>query len=363
MPNYKGRRAGTRRVVIWVRGRGLEWIVGGSKADGDAFEARKRLELEAEGLTKRVAPIFSEFCKHQYKPYAETNLKASTWKKVRVYQVATLREFFGDMKLTEITTEEIERYKRERVRAVGPTSINNELRVLRAILNYATATGYPAACPKMQRLAVRGKPRVAFLTATELGKLFAEARAESPELVRLLVFLANTGCRKGEALACEWEWIDLDAAMIRIPSNALWQPKSGKPREIPMSDACRAVLLGPRASERWVFPKAGGERYVDFPKDAFWAARNRAKLKGGPHTLRHTFASHFLQAVPDLFLLAQVLGHSHGRVTELYSHLLPDHLARARNAVNLGPSLQPMAQTMATGTEGRVSTKKTVRRH
>jgi site-specific recombinase XerD len=130
-----------------------------------------------------------------------------------------------------------------------------------------------------------------------------------------------------------------------------------------MSDACRAVLSGSKASERWVFPKASGERYVEFPKDAFWAARDRAKLTGGPHTVRHTFASHFLQKVPDLFLLAQVLGHSHQRVTELYAHLLPDHLARARNAVNLGPTLQTVAATVATEAKTANSPKKTHKRH
>jgi integrase len=188
-------------------------------------------------------------------------------------------------------------------------------------------------------------------------------RQESVDLMRLLVFLANTGCRKGEALACEWSWIDFDAGMIRIPSNEYWQPKNGKPREVPLSDACRAVLTGPRASERWVFPKASGERYVDFPKDAFWSARNRAGLTGGPHTLRHTFASHFLQAVPDMSLLARVLGHSNQRVTELYAHLLPDHLARARNAVNLGPTLQTVAATVATGTETAKFPMKSHKRH
>jgi integrase len=179
----------------------------------------------------------------------------------------------------------------------------------------------------------------------------------------MLVFLANTGCRKGEAIACEWDWIDFDSNMIRIPSNEAWQPKNGKPREVPISGACMSVLTGPRASERWVFPKVSGERYVDFPKDRFWAARNRAKLTGGPHTLRHTFASHFLRAVPDISLLALVLGHSHTRVTELYAHLLPGHLERARNAVNLAPALQTMAATMATKTESAILPKKTHKRH
>jgi hypothetical protein len=67
--------------------------------------------------------------------------------------------------------------------------------------------------------------------------------------------------------------------------------------------------------------------------------------------------------VPDLFLLAQVLGHSHQRVTELYTHLLPGHLARARNAVNLGPALQTVAATVAKKEETANFSKKTYSRH
>ena len=55
--------------------------------------------------------------------------------------------------------------------------------------------------------------------------------------------------------------------------------------------------------------------------------RNRVRLT--------CYASHFLRDVPDLFELARVLGHSHVRVTELYTHRLPGHLERARNAVDL----------------------------
>jgi len=61
--------------------------------------------------------------------------------------------------------------------------------------------------------------------------------------------------------------------------------------------------------------------------------------------------------------LAQVLGHSDQRVTELYAHLLPGHLARARNAVNLGPSLQTVAATVAAETETAKLPKKIHTRH
>jgi len=346
MPNYKGRRKGTRRIVIWHQGKPLEWIVDGTKADGDAFEARKRIEIQANALSKRTAPTFSDFCVHQYKPYAETNLKKSTWKNVRIYQVATLTEFFGAMKLTEISTEEVETYKRLRVKSVIPNSVNNELRVLCTILNWAAETGYPCSLPKIVKFKVR-ETRAHAWTEPELQRLFAVTREMKPWLLPMILFLANTGCRKGEAVAAEWSWVDFERDMIRIPTNDYWQPKSGKPREIPMSDALRAVLSAPPRSKRWVFPKLTGERYTDFPKDLFEEIRDAAKLKGGAHTLRHTFASLFLARQPDLFLLGKVLGQSTARVTELYTHLLPDHLSRARNAVNLTPTLQTMATTMA----------------
>jgi integrase len=76
-------------------------------------------------------------------------------------------------------------------------------------------------------------------------------------------------------------------------------------------------------------------------------SRRDAKLRGGPHTSRRTFASHFLMRVPDPHQLAGILGHSQTRVTELYTHLLPGHLDRARNAVNLSATPKIVADTVA----------------
>ena len=88
--------------------------------------------------------------------------------------------------------------------------------------------------------------------------------------------------------------------------------------------------------------------------DSWRKVMNEAGLTGGPHQLRHTFASHFLHETRDLKLLAEVMGHSHERVTELYAHLLPGHLDRARNAVNLGPET---AVVTVAGRRGRPPTK------
>src|SRR5262249_51703701 len=55
-----------------------------------------------------------------------------------------------------------------------------------------------------------------------------------------------------------------------------------------------------------------------------------------PRPLRHTFASHFLAATGDLYMLGRIMGHSHARVTQLHGHLLPDALVRVKNAVSFG---------------------------
>lgn len=336
MPVYKGKRAGTWRVVIWQEGRPTEHVVRGKKPEAVAFEARKRVEL-GQRPTTRTAPSFAAFCVEVYTPHAKTHLRKSTWGQVRRYQVETLIRHLGPVPLDQLGLEHVERYKRARLEAVEPTSVNNELRVLRTVLNYARAIPYPCSAVTWKKLPTRGAGRVCVWSADDVAKLYDATRAEVPELLGLLVFLANTGCRKGEAIACEWSWIDFARELVCIPSNEVWRPKNGLPREIPLSRSLRAALEAPRQHERWVFPTRHGGRFACFPEELFRRARAGAELVGGPHTLRHTFASLFLAAVPDMFLLGKVLGHSHQRVTELYSHLLPDHLGRARNAVDLAP--------------------------
>ncbi len=132
---------------------------------------------------------------------------------------------------------------------------------------------------------------------------------------------------------------DLDADGDDEP----WEPKNRRPREVPISDALLPWLSGNRASPVWVFPALRtGKRFAVWPENQFQRVQRSAGLKGGAHTLRHTYASYFLQT-KSLAALAGVLGHSHTRVTELYAHLLPDHLEGARNAVSFAPSVDARA--------------------
>ncbi|AVO56329.1 integrase [Ectopseudomonas mendocina] len=65
-------------------------------------------------------------------------------------------------------------------------------------------------------------------------------------------------------------------------------------------------------------------------------ARTTIRLPKGQaaHSLRHTFASHFIQNGGNILTLQKILGHSSLAMTMRYAHLAPDHL---QDAVRFGP--------------------------
>jgi integrase len=221
----------------------------------------------------------------------------------------------------------------------------------------------PCARPRILRLPIRRKKARLKVSSTEaVGHILRAAELVAPHLYPLVVLLFESGARKAEAMNLPWSNVLFEQRMLRIwsevdedeePDEDTFSVKS-REREVPLSDHLAQVLAEHKAqglSDQWVFPTSRrnndgvkGERYANFPKHTWERILEKASelarqvdpqapvLKGGPHKARHTFASHFLRARPDLFLLGRVLGHSHSRVTELYGHLLPD-LAEARNVV------------------------------
>jgi len=364
-------------VRLYHHGRPLSRNVNGSKRDAQDFEATWRKELQAQDpAEERTAPEFSTFCLERYQPHAELTLAKGTWRN-RKYQVATLIEFFGETRLNKFTPQIVDQFRsRRRAENHNPTTINDDVKVLLVILNFAKDQKVPVTVPRIKKLkevARRGLPKA--WSKEEIALLFDSCQIESPRLLPVLVFLVNTGCRKTEAVELRWSCVHFKTGQVTIEPNEEWRPKDNEPRAVPLNSALLPWLERLRAENRrrehpseFVFT---GERIEDrwatWPQLLFDRARksavspevrekhlakhegelaeceecSKAALRGGPHKLRHTYASHYLGNGGDLFSLSQILGQEHARVTKLYSHMLPGALANAAERVTLSPSIGP----------------------
>jgi integrase len=358
MPIYPGRRPGTHRVTIYSRRKQHEWIVQGTRRDARRFEEDRRIELRAQAMTARRGELtFAAFTRERYNPHAVLHLAASTWENVRKYQVADLEVHFGELRLSQIDAAQIEGYKTECAKlGRGHRTINHYLTVLRRMLALALKWRLLDGLPEIAMLPRPAQGRPKFWTVEECGRAYRAARLEWPPFEAMLHFMLETGCRRGETIAAEWSWIDWRAEMLRIPVTRYWHPKGKRERDVPMTPELISRLrqLGPR--EGAIFRKDRGNKgapYTQWPRKLWVLVTEAADLaEWTPHITRHTFASHFLGSVPDLGVLAEVMGHTQQRVTELYGHMLPERLARARGAVRLSPE-KTLAPTLAIAATSR----------
>jgi site-specific recombinase XerD len=70
---------------------------------------------------------------------------------------------------------------------------------------------------------------------------------------------------------------------------------------------------------------------------AIKAAARKAGIpkRVSPHTLRHTFATHLLQANYDIRQIQQMLGHSDVRTTMIYTHTITSDLKPLQSPLDL----------------------------
>src|SRR4030067_991499 len=79
--------------------------------------------------------------------------------------------------------------------------------------------------------------------AKEIGRVLAASRPVVRPMLQVLIF---TGMRKGEMAHLQWDDIDFDNRIIHIQPKKDWNPKSGKPRSIPINNPALEALLEAR---------------------------------------------------------------------------------------------------------------------
>jgi site-specific recombinase XerD len=153
----------------------------------------------------------------------------------------------------------------------------------------------------------------------------------------LLLTLYGAGLRRSEVAHLKVRDIDSQRMLLRVD-----QGKGGRDREVPLSPT---LLAGLREYYRWMrpetylFPGTQQGWRADRPIttkpiwEAVRLAAQRAQIdkRVTPHTLRHSYATHLLEAGADLRTIQLLLGHADISHTTVYLHLSRRHLQAAPN--------------------------------
>jgi integrase/recombinase XerD len=178
------------------------------------------------------------------------------------------------------------------------------------------------------------------LSPEEVARLIEAA----PNLLyrTLLMLLYATGLRRTEAATLKVSDIDSSLMLIHVHLG-----KGARDRELPLTqkllDALRAYWRASKIKPRvYLFPSHWEATAEEKPisDKTVWNACHEAALRAGitkrmgPHTLRHCFATHMLEAGTDLRTIQLLLGHRRLKDTAIYLHLSRRHLHAAVNPLD-----------------------------
>ncbi|RJP80240.1 MAG: site-specific integrase [Candidatus Zixiibacteriota bacterium] len=314
----------------------LSWLQDGktrmkSTKTGDrklALELLRKLEedliREEQGIKQpeKLVPIRLDEFIRVYLEDRRKQMKAARTVSTDEYALHRLLEGLGNCRLVEITDTAVRRYRDQKLKALRPASLAIELRHLRAAFSWAAdkpAPKYLHQNPFKQKgiMPTHEHKTVPQCLSPEEKARFFEAIAD-PGYKQLFQFMLLTGCRRSEAIRLQWGDIDLEQKQITFTRT-----KSKKDRVIPMNLELMQIVLNLDRSRERPFPY-----HPDWITHLFRRYLKQAGISKDLHLhcLRHTAASDLVRAGVHLTKIQKFLGHSSVKVTEIYTHVLPEDL-------------------------------------
>lgn len=222
------------------------------------------------------------------------------------------------------------------------SSIARKLACVRSFYRFGVREGWVTTNPASPVRSPRQRRRLPkVLTREEIGRLLAAPGQRPPWVVRnraILELLYSAGLRVHELARLDDTDLDLKEGIVRVRGKGRRERLGlvgGHARQAIRSWLTvrdRLLPVPARATVRPLFVNRFGGRLsvrgVARLLDAHAAA---AGLSGraSPHTLRHTFATHLLEAGADIRSVQELLGHKSIVTTQIYTHVTTTKLLEA----------------------------------
>lgn len=224
----------------------------------------------------------------------------------------------------------------------APTTIARKLASIRSFFRFGHREGWVSSNPALPlRSPKQGRRLPKFLTGDEISRLLIAPQATTDAGLRdraILELLYSAGLRVAELAATNDLDLDLQAGTVRV---------RGKGRRerlgIVGSHARQAITKWVKVRQRFA-----SSSQKNSPSPLFinrfggrLSARSIGRLlekhlaaagltgRASPHTLRHSFATHLLDAGADIRSVQELLGHKSLVTTQIYTHVTTSRLLEA----------------------------------
>jgi site-specific recombinase XerD len=256
---------------------------------------KMREDLELRGMSAATIKTYLR-CARQFAAYHQRSPCAMSGPEVRAFLVHLVRE-----------------------RKVAPASFNVYAAAIRFL--YTVTLDRPEVIARMPRMRVPMHIPVV-LTTIEVLQLLGALKTDKHRAMVMLAY--GAGLRVSEVCKLRVEDIDPKRMLVHVR-----HAKRGRERYVMLSPKLLATLRAYWKASRpcgpQVFPGRGANGL--FSREGVHAAMVNAARRAGitktlsPHTLRHSFATHLLDAGTDLRTLQVLLGHASLKSTMAYLHV------------------------------------------
>lgn len=253
-----------------------------------------------------------------------------------------VRDFIGKP-LKEAETADLRAYFAGPGAALSDASAARRLSALRQFYTFCVEEGARQDLPtKDLSSPTPRRPLPKTISKDQVDRLIETAAAQARDfagarLYALLEVLYASGLRVSELVSLPVALIHREPGLIPVVG------KGNKERLVPLGtravDALNAYMplreaqlkLQKQASNPFLFPgKTKGKHLtrqaLGQALKALGQAAGLGHLDLSPHSLRHAFATHLLEGGADLRVVQQLLGHADISTTQIYTHVMDEHL-------------------------------------
>jgi integrase/recombinase XerD len=261
-------------------------------------------------------------------------LKAYSVNTIRVYkdELMVLMRLLGPVSIRQLKTEHIKSYLLWllQVKKLSESKVHSAVNALKFYFEqilHQSKIFFEIPRPK--------KPwQLPKVHATEQVKKIIQCTTNEKHRTMLMLAYAS-GLRLQEMISLKITDINSARMVIEVRRG-----KGKKDRQVVLSEKLLAQLriyYKKYKPATWLFEGRKGERYgYRSLQLVFEQAKGRAgiKMKGGIHTMRHSYATHLLENGTDLRLIQELLGHNSIKTTVRYTHVSQAQLGRIRSPLD-----------------------------